>query len=158
MSATLTRTVQRTLYSLKREYGAPLDVYRLLSSDVDPRTGVPDKQKEVYHLRQAIVLPDSLTLREIRSISFISANKQLVQGGQWEGATTTLLIDRADLGIELTTDDWAVSDGHKYEFATIQNYADTAWIIRARLVTGDDPKQIHHLWAESVADLESEAT
>lgn len=152
----LTRTIQRTLYSLKREYGDTLDVYQRLSSSVDPRTGVPATSKKVHHVRRAVVLPETLTLLEKRGISLISANKQLVQGGQWESGIRLLLIDRADLpGVALTTDDWAVIDGQKYEFETVQNYADAAWIVKSRASSGDRPQQIHHLWAESVAAFES---
>lgn len=153
-NAILKRSIQRTLYSLKREYGERIDVYRLLSSSVNRTTGVPVTSKEVFNVRQAIVLPEQLSLFEKRGISLISANKELVQGGQWEAGVRLILIDRDDLpGVVLTTDDWAVFNGQKYEFETLQDYAGAAWIIKSRLAVGDKPKQIHNLWAESVATL-----
>ena len=153
----LKRSIQRTLYSLKREYGASLGVYRLLSSSVDAETGIPTVTKEVYNLRRAIVLPESLSLLEIRGISLISANKEMVQGGQWESGLRTILIDQTDLPIELTTDDWCVFNGDKYEFESVQDYAQTAWIIRAKLASGDPPQEIHNLWAENFVKVTSGA-
>ena len=152
---TLKRFIKRALYSLKRRYGLPVDVYQSGSNTADVRTGVVDIGKTVHRLKKAIVLPSQLTKEEHRTISIISANKQMLQGGWYEADVRTILIERAELpGIELGTDDWFVFQGRKYAIISVQDYElNMGWIIRVRALTGETPQQIHVVKAESFIEF-----
>lgn len=63
------------LYTLKRQYGASIDIYKAVSSVANLSTGVRSVVPEVTHVERAIILPTKVS-RELRqTISAISANK-----------------------------------------------------------------------------------
>jgi hypothetical protein len=158
-NSTLHRLIKRTIYDLKRRYGAPVDVYKLLSNQSDPKRGTVDTQVEVYPLDRVIVLPNKLNKAEHRTISIISANKQMLQGGWYEADGRNFIIDRLDLpGVELTTDDWLVFQGRKYAFESLNEYElDMGWIVTGKALTGEAPQQVFKVKAESFVEFTSNA-
>jgi hypothetical protein len=52
--------VKQNLYVLKRSYGAPADLYHIVSMIQDPRIGTTITQKVKYHIKRAILLPTTL--------------------------------------------------------------------------------------------------
>lgn len=151
----LTRRIQQALYMLRREYGGPITVYKLNSSESDPQTGNKVIDAESYPVDLAVILPATLSLQEKRGISLISANKQLVQGGQYEGVTQKFIIDRCDLpDIELTTDDWIVESDRRFDIAVIEEFEDgSAYLIHGRAQAGRPANQIFHVQAESLLSV-----
>lgn len=148
----LSRRIEQALYSLRREYGGSLDVYKLVSAETDPRTGVASVVHDVTPIKRAIILPGTVAKREIRGISLISANKQLVQGGHWESIDKVFIVLRRDLAsnFELSTDDWIVYDSVKYNIDKLQRFEfDVGIIVWCKAVVGDTPHQTHILRAEN---------
>lgn len=156
MRTNLTRRIQHTLYMLRREYGGPISVYKLLSSESDPQTGDKVIDAESYPVDLAVILPATLSLQEKRGISLISANKQMVQGGHYEGVTQKFIIDRCDLpeGITLTTDDWIVESERRFDIAAVEEFEDgSAYLIHGKAQTGRPANQIFHVQAESLLSV-----
>lgn len=147
----LNQRIRQSLYSLKREYGAPIDIYKLVSTDTDVRTGMKTVVKTVTHIKRAPVLPARITRLVNQSISLISANKQLVMGGTYDSSKRDFIVDRRDAPnlTQLTADDWIVYDSRKWQIETIEEFEVRAgWIITAKELVGEVPEQIFTLMAD----------
>jgi len=135
----LNRQVQVALYALKRQYGGPIVIYRLLSSEVNLKTGVAATKTLATRIKRAIVLPVTMTREVMRNISLISADKQMVQGGSYETGRRVFIIDRRDARtLVLSQDDWLVWDGRKYQFEKIEELEfSSGWIITGKVLLGE---------------------
>lgn len=152
--------IRQTLYALKRRYPGRIDIYVMGDVSTNPKTGTRTTIKTVYPVERAIVLPAKLGRAEKRGISFISANKALVQGGFYDATARKFIVDRADVPgiVELTEDDWLVFKGRKYQFESVQEFEDdTGWIIAGRAVLGEVPEQVFLMNADTLISLASEA-
>ncbi len=153
---TLNRMIQQTLYSLKRQYGGTVSVYRLNNAETDVRTGRKQIDKDVFVVRRAIVLPVTVSRSVIQSISQISANKAFVYGGSFDSGLRKFIIDARDLpgGFEFTNDDWLVYNGRRYEIKTISEFEfRAAWIIVGKELMGRTAEQVHLVAADSLLGL-----
>ena len=149
-----TRQTRLNLYQLRRQYGGPVTIYRLVSSDTTPETGVTETEVESYDIRSAVILPGKWSLQEKRGISLISANKQLVQGGQYEIGLQDFIVDSADLPFRPTTDDWLVYGGKRFNFAAVDEYEDdSSWLISARALSSRAENQHFHVYASSLINV-----
>lgn len=152
---------RRALYMLKREYGARIDIYKLVSADVDVRTGNRTVNKTVYPITRAIVMPEIVDRAVKQSISLISSNKEFVTGGTHDKGTRDFIIDRRDCPDlpELTQDDWLVYDGDKYQIKTVEDFeVHAGWVVTATKQVGETPEQIVLSRADHFLSLQSVAT
>lgn len=135
----LSRQMQTALYALKRQYGGPIAIYRLLCSVVDLQTGEATVRTQVTRVRRAAVLPAVMTRDGVRNISVISADKQMVQGGSFDASKRVFIIDRRDArSLVLSQDDWIVWGGVKYQFEKIEELEfRTGWIITGKALLGE---------------------
>ena len=149
---TLTRSIRQTLYMLKRQFGGTIDIYTLLSSNTDPRTGEVVDSKEVVNVDRAIILPARVTREVKKSISQISANKMFVVGGTYDASRRLFIIDRSDVpDLDLTNNSYVIYRNRKYEIETIQEFEfEAGWIITGRELMGEVPQQIHLLHADNL--------
>ena len=153
---TLNRMIQRTLYSLKRQYGGTVSVYRLNDAQTDVRTGRKTIDKDVFVVRRAIILPVKVSREVIQSISQISANKAFVYGGSFDSGLRKFIIDARDMpeGFEFTSDDWLVYDGRRYEIKALWEFEfGAAWVIVGKELMGRAPEQVHLAAADSLLTL-----
>lgn len=147
------------MYSLKRQWGAPIDLYRHTGdATTNLDTGIKTTPKEVHHIRRAIVLPAKIMREVLQSISQISANKAMVYGGSFDTSSRVFIIDQRDVraipddGIQL--DDWIVYKGHRYELKQIEEFdLGGAWMITGKRVYGSVHEQIFPMVADSWLDL-----
>jgi hypothetical protein len=156
----LNQRIRQALYQMKKDYGAPIDIYRLVSSETDARTGEKVVTKSVTHVRRAIVVPSRTDRVAQQTISVISANKQFVTGGHYDASQREFIIDRRDVPAlpELTADDWIVYNRRKYQIKNIESFeVDAGWVIAARELVGETPEQVFDLRAESFLELQSSA-
>ena len=154
-----TRRIQQTLFLLRKDYGGPVVVYRLLSASADAETGVRQTNVDTFEVAKAIVLPVKWSLEEIRGISLISSNKSLVQGGWYQAGKQAFIIDSRDLGFEPSVDDWLIHDGRRFNFESVEMAEDHAsWVIVAKALPGRAEGQVFVVKAESFISLTSEAT
>lgn len=156
----LNQRIRMALYALKRDYGAQIDIYKLVNSTTDVRTGVKSVTKTVTHVRRAIVVPSRIDRIAQQTISLISANKQFVTGGTWDTSQREFIVDRRDVPAlpELTADDWIVFNNRKYQVKQIEAFEyDAGWVITAKELVGEVPEQIFDLSAESHLSLSDSA-
>ncbi len=157
MSTQLHQMSKRSLYMLKREYGGPIDIYKLMDSQTDVRTGQKTVTTSVYHIRRAVILPAGFLRVRMPSIS--SANKDYVAGGAYDSNTREFIVDRRDApGLTtLTADDWIIYKGQKYQVSKMESFEfDSGWIITTSESVGESPQQVFHVKADSLLCLTSE--
>lgn len=156
----LIRFIRRCIYQMKREYGGPITVYRLINTDTDLQTGVKTVNRDSIDVVRAVVLPNRLTREAIQSISVISADKKIVQGGTYDPGKRVFIIDRADVpDWDLEQDDWIVYENKRYDIKAIDEFEQkTAWLVIAKEVEGVTPEQDHRETTESLMTLEDSAS
>lgn len=159
----LNRQMQTALYALKRQYGGPIVIYRLLSSEVNLETGEAEVKTFAIRVKRAIVLPVRLAREVVRNISLISADKLIVQGGGYDTGRKVFVIDRRDArSLVLTLDDWLVYGGHKFQFEKVDELEfDSGWIITAKVLLGEIDRETElqqTVEATDSAEIESEAS
>lgn len=152
----LKRTIQRTLYMMKRQYGGTIDIYTLTNSTTNQETGVTIIVKDVVHVDRAIILPARMQKEVRKSISQISANKMFVVGGTYDAGRRIFIIDRDDTpNLDLTNNSYLVYRNRKYEIESFQEYEfEAGWIIVGRELIGEVPEQIHLLKADNLLDMQ----
>jgi hypothetical protein len=136
--------VRRALYSLKRDYGARIDIYKLLGSTTDVQTGVKVITKVMFPIVRGIVMPVKLSREAVQGIALISSNKEFVSGGTYDKGTRDFIVDRRDCPSlpDLTADDWIVYADEKYQIKTVETFEVAAgWIITASKIKGDANEQ-----------------
>jgi len=156
----LNQRIRQALYQLKKDYGAPIDIYKLVASETDTRTGEKVITKTVTHVRRAVVVPSRMDRIANQTISLISANKQFVTGGHYDVNQRDFIIDRRDVPRlpELPADDWIVYNRRKYQVKTVESFeVDAGWVVTARELGGETPEFIHDLRAESRSEFQAAA-
>lgn len=131
----LKRFIQRNIYAMKRQYGARIDLYRVLSSETDHLTGVKTVVKEVHRIRRAPVLPYRMKRDVTQTISIISADKSFVYGGFYDSAKREVIVDARDLPkeLEIRPEDYMVFEGSRWEVVGIEKFEyDTGWVVTVK--------------------------
>jgi hypothetical protein len=161
VNRSLTMQVRRALYSLKRDYGARIDIYQLTNSTTDPRTGAKVVSKVMFPVTRGIVMPEKLDRTAVQSIALISSNKEFVSGGTYDKGTRDFIVDRRDCPLlpELTADDWIVYAGAKYQIKSVEKFeVEAGWIITATKINGEVPEQFLIGKADHLLNFVSVAT
>lgn len=143
----LIRFIKRNIRTLKKEYGGPITVYALGSTTTNLDTGVKTHTRTSQFINRAVVLPVTLSREVTQTISLISANKKLVQGGSYDVGKRRFIIDRSDVpkGWTIGNDDWLVYDNRRYELIAVEEFEQkTAWLIVAKMVDGSAAVEQDH--------------
>lgn len=153
-NANLVRQLRQALYTLKKEYGATIDIYKLRTASTDVRTGAQVVDRQVIRVKRAIVLPAKIARTAQAAIALVSQIRGFVTGGggTYDVGRRDFLIDRADVAKslpELTADDWIVFAGRKYQVQAIEAFEyDAGWIVTARELAGEVSEQILYARAD----------
>jgi len=143
----LIQFIRRNIRMLKKDYGNPITVYSQAEATTNYETGVKSVSRESKYIKRAVVLPSRIRPEVIQSISLISANKKVVQGGAFEAGKRTFIIDRTDVDSDwvVTTQDWIVYDGKRFDITQVDEYEyKTAWLIQAKVVEGAEVQEDHY--------------
>ncbi len=134
----LNRMAPLAVYVLKRQYGGPIDIYKLVSSETDVRTGEKVVSVTVYHVKRAIILPAGYSRTKL-STGVIGG----FPGGLRDSNARDFIVDRKDAAIEfLTADDWIVYKQRKYQIAKVGACEfDSSWLIASKELVGEVPQQ-----------------
>lgn len=116
--------IRSVLYSMKRQYGSPIDLYQINTTDMDPATGVRQDTKTKTSIDWAIVLPDTMARKFAYEHSFLFANRPFTYGAQWDEDTRMVIIDGEDLavGLEISVDDSIVFENKRYTVKTAERF------------------------------------
>lgn len=158
----LIQLIRRCIRQMKHEYGGPITVYQLGSATTNYDTGAKSQTHDSVFIRRAVVLPVNLARDALQTISMISANKQVVQGGTHDMGLRTFIIDRTDVPSDYSfhPDDWIVYDGRRYDVKEVEEYEyKTAWLLKAKLVEGNPVYEDRHVKVNGyLLDLTQTAT
>lgn len=135
----LNRIAPLAVYVLKRQYGGPVDIYKLVSSETNVRTGVKDVITTVYHIKRAIILPAGYSRAKL-STGVIGG----FPGGLRDSNARDFIVDRKDAPQleSLTVDDWIVYKQRKYQIAKVEACEfDSSWLIASKELVGEVPQQ-----------------
>ena len=136
--------IRRSLYMLKRQYGAKVTVCKLLDSDTDYRTGQKSIQRELHPVQRAIMLPVEEIRNVEQGIAHLSANKFFVAQAGFEQSKALFIFDASDLpdGFRFNLDDYVIVEDDYYRVIEVDEYEyDSGWIIKTKLVEGSDLKE-----------------
>lgn len=141
--------IAANIYQMKRQYGAMILIRRKTSSAVDPQTGETSSRVSTWLVRRAPILPEDVTRDAKQSISLITAQKQMVQGGGFDVGKRVFLVDCKDMprDFRLQKDDWIVYDEKHYDIDTISEYGfGAAWVVTGKELKGRvEGMDIHNL-------------
>jgi hypothetical protein len=159
----LNRRIRQTLYMLKREYGAAIDIYKLGSTSTDVRSGDKTIVKTVYPVPRAIVLPETMkrTAKPVSALAGTSKDFMSPGAGTYSTGTRVFIVDRLDVPDlpDLSQDDWIVYDCGKYQVAEVESFeVDAGWVITTKRVVGEVPEQIKFGVANQTLSLTDQAT
>ncbi len=134
------------LYKLKKAFGSPIDIYTLVSSTTDVRTGETVIQTKVTHVRWAIILPDMQTRKQLmrKMAAGTEASRDFTAAGSYDRSQRKVIIDSRDTpGLtELTADDWIVFKGDRYQIVEVGcPDTDFSWMLTIRKQLGEVPQQ-----------------
>lgn len=135
----LNRRIRQALYTLKRAFGSTVTFYKLIDSDTDYTTGQKVSTTTSYTIPRCIVLPVRIQREVVQTISIISANKGLLQGGTYDAGQREFVIDARDLPVIPRQDDYLVYNDRRYEFKEVYELEQrTGWHIVAKEVIKTD--------------------
>jgi glucose/arabinose dehydrogenase len=133
---------------MKRQYGARVDVYRVVSSTTDHLTGEKTVVKEVFPVRKAPVLPYKIQRAVVQTISIISADKEFVYGGAFDSSKREIILDSRDLpnGFEIKPEDYVVFNHTRWDVVNVERVEyDTGWVIAVRNLPNMPPYEIRDI-------------
>jgi hypothetical protein len=149
----LDRLTPLVVYSLKRQYGGPIDIYHLVSSSTAAKTGVKTVSTTKYSVSRAIVMPAGYSRTRLPSIVGEANN---VIGGSRDMSVRDFIVDRKDTtGLTtLNADDWIVYQSRKFQIQSVEAYElDAAWLITAKELVGEVPQQTYAATVDSELGL-----
>jgi len=141
----LKRFQARNIATLKKEYGGDVTVYQLTpgSATTNRDSGAKSATYTSFEVQRAVVMPVHAMRHVIQTISIISANKKLVQGGSFDAGDRVFLIDRNDLptSYEMKKNDWIEYEGDRYDIKYFDEYEPlTSWLVLGKVITGVTPE------------------
>lgn len=160
-NANLVNRMRQALYTLKREYGARIDFYKLVSSDTNPQNGERSVVTNVTTIWRCPVLPAKVKRVAQAGISLISSNKEFVTGGTYDQSARDFIFDRRDCPnlAEPTADDWIVFNNRKYQVETVEVFEyDCGWVITGRELVGEIPAQTISMSVIDYVELDDSVT
>lgn len=141
----LTRMNRQALYELKRDYGVPVAIYKMVTASTDYETGAKTSSAQAYHVKRCVVMPAATLRKFFYGVSYLGANKSFVsQGGQgWDESNRGFLIEGRDLpNFVFEKEDWVVHDGRRYDIDTIETLENgDGWLIVGKHIRGSLPQQ-----------------
>lgn len=153
--------IRRVIYNLKRRYGFPLDIYRIISTVTNRETGKKIQEKSKYHIKRAIVLPNQVQKRFAFDLAYLAANKDFTYGAEYLSNLRDIIIDVRDLPkeFEITINDYIIYDGKRYQIKIIEIAEhNQAYLIRMDHAPGSLPFEQHDVNVHNVLDLEQGVT
>lgn len=124
--------IKQTLYSLKRDYGVPLNIVWRTSSTPNLEKGTKAVAKESLMVSRAIVLPSNLERSFTYDLTFIASNKNFTYGGLYDKRHRRVLIDASDLptGFKLEIGFFFIYNQKRYEIKVADEFElNAGWFI-----------------------------
>jgi hypothetical protein len=148
--------MKRTLYALKRQYGAAVCVYKLRDADTDYRTGQKSIHRDIHKVRRAIMLPEEVSRQVEQGLAHLSTNKMFVSQAGFDLGKTTFIFDASDLpsGFTFELDDHILVEDEYHKVVEIDEFEyDSGWLVKTHRVEGADLSVVLEPHAESAMGI-----
>ena len=135
-NTSLNKIIQRNLYALKRTYGNPVVLRKIVSTTTDFTTGQKGCNYTDFSIRFCIVLPVNYQVTLARLIALLTGRNTAPEGGMFDTGSRSFIIDAVDLrGRLVKTEDQILYDDQTYNIleATELEYH-AGYFIRAKMV------------------------
>lgn len=90
--------IRNVLYRMKRRYGLPANLIKIISEAVNLETGVKTLTRDSLQISRVIILPSTLKREFFYDLAFITGNKDFTYGGSALTDSRKFIIDQQDLG------------------------------------------------------------
>lgn len=126
-----TRFIQSVIYRLKRQYGFPLTLHKIISVDRDLDTGDQRNTIRLLTIKRAVLLPTSLMRRFIYDPAYLKSNKNFTTGGTFDPNNREILLDYEDVGeFNIEIDDYIIYDDKRWQVTMVSELEyKTAFVI-----------------------------
>jgi hypothetical protein len=151
--------IKRVLYNLKTNYGSPMEIYQILQSDYDQKTGKRTQQRRRIEIPLAVILPNVLSKKFSYDLAYIAANKNFTYGANYELGIRNVIIDAEYVpeGVTITPEDYAVIEDKRYEIKTAEALEhDYGYLLSLKATTGALAQSIIDLRVSNQFHLDSE--
>lgn len=155
-----TRFIRRVLYSLKRGYGFPLTLHKIVSETYDRETGKRTAVIQIRKIRRAIILPSTLQSKFDYDLAYVASNRNFTYGGTYDTSLRKVIIDARDLGdFEIELEDYFIYNGRRYQVSKIDEFEfQTAFLIIGKEVKGTPRYLIEEIALEDTLQFTQEVT
>lgn len=128
------RFIRNVLYRMKRRYGLPANLIKIISEVVDLETGVKTLTRDNLQLSRVIILPSTIKREFFYDLAFITGNKDFTYGGSTLADSRKFIIDQEDLGSwVLAVGDGIIYNGKRYEIQEVDEFENkTGYLITAK--------------------------
>ncbi len=101
-----------------------ITVVRVVETVDDPESGVSTPVTRRYTIK-AVVLPEDRVSKHLYNAAYLSMARNFVKGAVYDEVATPVIIKAKRLpSIILTTDDYCMIDGIRYDFRVVQRTPD----------------------------------
>lgn len=140
------RFVKRALYSLKRQFGSPVDYIRVTGTGtLNLETGVRSgRQLNKTVIKRCIVLSSALKTRFVQDLAYISGNRNFTEGGFFDRIDKIFIVDAKDLPFMIDkTGDYIIHNNKRYNIVDVTETEDVSgYVIVTRHAVGEQPNRV----------------
>jgi hypothetical protein len=129
------RSQRLNLYTLRRTYGVPADLYKVTVGAPDFDTGKSNTSRVKYAIPEFITFDAKYSRKFDYSLTYLAANKNFAYGAIYEIGDRIGIIDGAFLptGHVIDEHDYVIYDGRRYDFQSIHRLdGDLGFILHMR--------------------------
>ena len=94
------RQISLILYRLKRSYGIPAKIRKIMSDTTDLKTGSVGRAYYTINIARMIVLPEKAIPSFVYDIAYLAANKNFTYGGIFGSSTRLVIVDTKDIPLD----------------------------------------------------------
>jgi len=133
-----TRLIRRVFYRLKRDYGFPIRLYKIIDVTLDLEAGTKTRRVRCKSILRAVFVTARLFRSFVYDLSYIAVNKNFVSGGFFDANDRVILIDWQDTrDFEVELDDYIIYDDKHYLVTGVRVFEnDAGYLVKVRGVTG----------------------
>lgn len=131
------RFIRQVLYSLRRDYGLPVNIVWDTASTPDYETGKKVVVRDSLTVNRAIIMPASIQRDFVYDLTVIASNKNFTYGGLFDQRSRRIIIDRQDIpkDFEIKIGYHAIIKGQRFEIKGVQAFDDlSAFVLDAEQV------------------------
>lgn len=128
------RFIRKVLYQLKRRYGNPVNLIKIVSETDNLETGARTQVKENLLVDRAIILPSTIKREVFYDRAYLTGNKEFTYGASNDTDTRTFIFDRDDLGSWIITiGQILIYSGKRYDVREVQEFEEnTGYVVLAK--------------------------